>query len=83
MPSCPDAQMLLEAAEMRENIMELRVNAAITSNRIARMDNPIIRAKIVGLQRKMAQAQQADCHMMEADAVSGMAVAAAGPIDMI
>ena len=39
-------QMMAEALQMQNDVLELRVQTAITGNEIARMDNPILRAKI-------------------------------------
>ena len=38
--------MMAEARQMQNDILELRVKTAITGNEIARLDNPILRAKL-------------------------------------
>jgi hypothetical protein len=45
-------QFIMAAQEMEETTLKLRVKLAITSNRMTRINNPIIRDKIKTLKRK-------------------------------
>jgi hypothetical protein len=42
-------QMLLEAQGMQERVLELRVQSAITSNRLVRLNNPATSRKLATL----------------------------------
>lgn len=42
-------QMLAEAQQMQNDVLELRVQTSIIGNDIARLDNPILRAKLQSL----------------------------------
>ncbi|KAK9861362.1 hypothetical protein WJX84_011503 [Apatococcus fuscideae] len=42
-------QMLAQAHQMQNEVLELRVQTAIVGNEIARLDNPILRAKLQSL----------------------------------
>lgn len=41
--------MLAQAQQMQNEVLELHVQTAITSNEIARLDNPILRTKLQAL----------------------------------
>ncbi len=38
--------MMAQAQQMQDDVLELRVQTAITGNEISRLDNPILRAKL-------------------------------------
>ena len=46
LPSLLSVQMLAEAQQMQNEVLELRVQTAITGNEVARMDNPILLARL-------------------------------------
>ena len=46
LPSSLSVQMLAEAQQMQNEVLELRVQTAITGNEVARMDNPILLARM-------------------------------------
>ncbi|KAK9828458.1 hypothetical protein WJX72_000108 [[Myrmecia] bisecta] len=48
--------MLLEAQRLTDEIMEYRVQVAITRNRLRRLDNPIMNDKLKSLKRKAEEA---------------------------
>lgn len=54
---CPFSplQMLLEAQGMQERVLELRVQAAITSNRLVRLNNPATARKLATLHAALQQ----------------------------
>lgn len=39
-------QMLLQATEMQMDVLEARVQAAVMGNKMVRLDNPMLRAKL-------------------------------------
>eukprot|EP00198_Chlamydomonas_reinhardtii_P000792 XP_001690127.1 predicted protein [Chlamydomonas reinhardtii] len=52
--------MLLEAQAMRDEVLDLRVQAALTSNRLVRLDNPMLRDRISRLKAEAAEALAAN-----------------------
>ncbi|KXZ55271.1 hypothetical protein GPECTOR_3g408 [Gonium pectorale] len=48
--------MFLEAQSMRDQLMDLRVAGAVLSNRMVRLDNPMLRDRLSGLKREAAEA---------------------------
>lgn len=50
----PWLQMMVEALSMGDQVLDLRVQAALMGNRLVRLDNPVIRAKVALLGRKAA-----------------------------
>lgn len=45
-------QMLLEIQQMHDDVLEHKVNVAISSNRLTRLDNPIVHDKLRSLKRQ-------------------------------
>ncbi len=45
-------QMIIEARQLQDAVLESRVQLAKTTNRLVQMDNPIIRLKLRELKRK-------------------------------
>ncbi len=45
-------QMMLEAQKMMDEALELNVLTAISANRLVRLDNPIMNAKLMALKRE-------------------------------
>lgn len=45
-------QMFLECQKMHDEVLEVKVQAAITSNKLLRIDNPIMNDKLASLKRK-------------------------------
>lgn len=45
-------QMLLEIQQMHDDVLEHKVNVAISSNRLTRLDNPIVHDKLRSLKRE-------------------------------
>lgn len=45
-------QMLLEVQQMHDDVLEQKVNVAISSNRLTRLDNPIVHDKLRRLKRQ-------------------------------
>ncbi len=45
-------QMMLEAQKMMDEALELNVLTAISANRLVRLDNPIMNAKLLALKRE-------------------------------
>lgn len=45
-------QMMLEAQKMMDEALELNVLTAISANRLVRLDNPIMNAKLLALKHK-------------------------------
>ena len=45
-------QMLLEVQQMHDDILECKVDVAISSNRLTRLDNPIVHDKLRSLKRQ-------------------------------
>ncbi len=46
--------MILESQSMREEVMELRVKAALASNRLVRLDSPMLRDRVAALRQQAA-----------------------------
>ena len=44
--------MLLKVQQMHDDVLEHKVNVAISSNRLTRLDNPIIHDKLKSLKRQ-------------------------------
>lgn len=54
--------MLVEARNLHDMVLETRVCLAMTSNRLARLDNPVLYEKLKDLKRKADMAlAAADC----------------------
>ena len=45
-------QMLIEARQLRDAVLETRVQLAKTTNRLIQLDNPVLRTKLKELKRK-------------------------------
>lgn len=45
-------QMLIEARQLHDTVLETRVQLAKTTNRLIQLDNPVLRTKIKELKRK-------------------------------
>lgn len=52
LPETHVLQMLLEIQQMHDDVLEHKVNVAISSNRLTRLDNPIIHDKLKSLKRQ-------------------------------
>ena len=48
-------QMLLDVQQMHDDILECKVDVAISSNRLTRLDNPIVHDKLKSLKRQAEQ----------------------------
>ena len=46
-------QVLLEVQQMHDDVLEYKVNVAISSNRLTRLDNPIVHDQLKCLKRQM------------------------------
>lgn len=55
--------MMIEVQELQEQMLELRVRAAIGGNKLARLDNPLLDVKIRKLKRKAQEALGMDCQV--------------------
>lgn len=66
------SQMLLECSQLEDALLELRVRAAMASNRLVRMENPILRAKLRGAQVRMDAAIAATAAAATADGAGSM-----------
>jgi hypothetical protein len=53
-------QMLMETQKMQDEVMELKVLTAIAANRMTRLDNPILNAKLHELKRDAEQLFRAE-----------------------
>ena len=53
------AQMLVEARNLQDSVLETRVCLAMTANRLARLDNPVLNEKLKDLKRKADMAMAA------------------------
>lgn len=51
-------QMMLEVQRMHDEVLECKVDVAISSNRLTRLDNPIVHDKLRTLRREAEQAVQ-------------------------
>lgn len=58
-------QMLLEIQQMHDNVLEHKVNVAISSNRLTRLDNPIVHDKLKSLKRQAETIFRAAADSME------------------
>lgn len=45
-------QMLLEIQQMHDDVLEHKVDVAISSNRLTRLDNPLVHDKLRSLKRQ-------------------------------
>jgi len=52
-------QMLFEVQQMHDDILECKVDVAISSNRLTRLDNPIVHDKLRSLKRQAETVFQA------------------------
>ncbi len=59
--------MMLETQQLQDEVMLVRVQTAIASNHMTRLDNPIIRDKLAALARRGHEAVAA----AQADAAAG------------
>lgn len=50
--------MMLEIERMHDEVLECRVDVAISSNRLTRLDNPIVHDKLRALRREADEAMQ-------------------------
>ena len=50
--------MLLEVQQMHDDILECKVDVAISSNRLTRVDNPMVHDKLKSLKRQAELAFQ-------------------------
>ena len=55
---CDLVQMLLEVQRMHDEILECKVDVAISSNRLTRLDNPIVHDKLKALKQAAEDALQ-------------------------
>ena len=51
-------QMMLEVQRMHDEVLECKADVAISSNRLTRLDNPIVHDKLRTLRREAEQAVQ-------------------------
>ena len=58
-------QMLLEIQQMHDDVLEHRVSVAISSNRLTRLDNPIVYDKLRSLKKQAETIVQAAADPME------------------
>lgn len=58
-------QMLLEIEQMHDDVLEHKVNVAISSNRLTRLDNPIVHDKLKSLKRQAETIFRAAADPME------------------
>jgi hypothetical protein len=52
-------QMLFEVQQMHDDILECKVDVAISSNQLTRLDNPIVHGKLRSLKRQAETVFQA------------------------
>lgn len=52
--------MLMETQEMMDEAMELKVLTAIAANRMTRLDNPIMNAKLIAMKREAEELFRAE-----------------------
>ena len=67
---CCDMQMLLEVQQMHDDVLEYKVDLAISSNRLTRLDNPILHDKLKSLKRQAEQISQSTRHAEERGIIS-------------
>ena len=53
--------MLVETRELQDAVLEARVSLALTSNRLARLDNPVLFQRLKELKRKADVALASCC----------------------
>lgn len=71
---------MLQTQRVREDMLQTRVAIAISSNRLVRLDNPILRQKIIALRRRSEQVQQTFSRLtLTSNAATPAAAAAAAP----
>ncbi len=51
--------MLLQAQEMQLEVLEVRAQSAMLANKMARLDNPILRARLQDVKKRHAAAMSA------------------------
>lgn len=61
----PCRQMILEAQALRDQIMDRRVQSSILSNRLVRLDNPMLRDRIAALKAEAEAALQSNARIHE------------------
>lgn len=64
-------QMILETQQMRDEVMATRVRLAVSSNKLVRLDNPIVRERVERLKARMYAALETTALPPQAAAAGG------------
>ena len=60
-------QLLLEAQQLQDVVLEARCRMAVTANRLVRLDNPIAAAHLAGMQARCTPVVSSSCMLVRKD----------------